>query len=111
MKLASRPADAELRLKAAEALDARDKPDEVVAILDGFVNLTGHDDEAGLPCLCKTCFPAAPLAVEAGGFSWTRSFAVAGTRVLYFYQLSDQHRPAVRESVAQSMRLRLRSLK
>ncbi len=109
--LASRPTDAALRLRAAETLDAQDKPAEVVAVLAGFVNLTGHDDDAGLPCLCKACLPAAPVALEKDGFAWTRSFAVVGTRVLYFWQLADQHRGQIRASVAESLRARLRSVK
>ncbi len=106
--LAARPGDAGLRLRAAEALDARDKPAEVAAVLAPFVNLTGHDDDAGLPCLCKTCLPSAPTSIESEGFAWTRSFAVVGTRVLHFWQLADQQRAQVRASVAASLRARLR---
>ena len=108
VRLASRPGDADLRLQTAEALDAQGKADAVAAILATFVNLTGHDDDAGLPCLCKACLPTAPLATESNGFAWTRSFAVVGTRVLHFWQLAEQHRAQVRASVTASLRTRLK---
>ena len=108
VRLASRPGDADLRLQTAEVLDAQGKADAVAAILATFVNLTGHDDDAGLPCLCKACLPTAPLATESNGFAWTRSFAVVGTRVLHFWQLADQHRAQVRASVTASLRTRLK---
>ena len=111
VRLASRPGDADLRLQTAEALDAQGKSDAVAAILATFVNLTGHDDDAGLPCLCKAFLPAAPLAAESNGFAWTRSFAVAGTRVLHFWQLADQHRGQVRASVTASLKKRLRKVR
>ncbi|MBC7976774.1 MAG: hypothetical protein H7138_17505, partial [Myxococcales bacterium] len=68
----------------------------------GVVNVTGHDDDAGLPCLCKGCLPHAARTAEASGMQFQRSFAVAGTRVLHFWMLAelaqDQHH--VRASVA-----------
>lgn len=108
VRLASQPGNSDLRLQTAEALDAQGKPEAVAAILATFINLTGHDDDAGLPCLCKACLPAAPLATESNGFAWSRSFAVVGTRVLHFWQLADQHRGQVRASVTASLRARLR---
>ena len=107
VQLQSRPGDTELRRRAAEALDAQGKPDDAALVLSPLVNLTGHEDDAGLPCLCKTCLPGAARTAEAGGMTFVRSFAVAGTRVLHFWQLSDQHRGDVRASVTASLRARL----
>ena len=105
MRLASQPGDASLRLAIAEELDASGR--SAAPILAGFVNLTGHEDDAGLPCLCKRCLASAPETAEAGGEAWTRSFAVVGTRVLHFWQLAHQHRAQVRDSVTAALRARL----
>lgn len=105
MRLASQPGDATLRLRIAEELDA--KGESAAPILAAFVNLTGHDDDAGLPCLCKRCLPSAPATFAAGGETWTQSFAVAGTRVLHFWQLAHQHRGQVRDSVTTALQARL----
>jgi hypothetical protein len=73
------------------------------------VNVTGHDDDAGLPCLCKGCLPHAATTAEASGMQFQRTFAVAGTRVLHFWMLAelvpDQHN--VRASVAEALAARL----
>lgn len=105
MRLASQPGDASLRLRIAEELDA--KGESAAPILAAFVNLTGHDDDAGLPCLCKRCLPSAPASAEAGGESFTQSFAVVGSRVLHYWQLSHQHRGQVRDSVTSALQARL----
>lgn len=105
-QLQARPDDAELRRRAAEALDAAGRRDEVPELLAPLVNLVGHDDDTGLPCLCKRCLPAAGTTAESSGMRFTRSFAVHGTRVLYFWQLAEMEgeRTAVRSSVKQAMR-------
>jgi hypothetical protein len=109
VKLQSRPDDLDLRRIAAEALDAEGALDDAVEILSPFVNLTGHDDDAGLPCLCKKCLPGAGKDAEAGGMKFVRSFAVVGNRVLHFWMLADQQRERaeVRAGVGEALRTRL----
>lgn len=111
-QLQASPGDAELRRRAAEALDAAGRRDEALPVLAPLVNLTGHDDDDGLPCLCKRCLPAAGWTAEAAGMTFTRSFAVAGTRVLHFWQLAELEgeRRAIRSSVAAAMRARAAAL-
>ncbi len=105
--LQARPDDAALRKRAAEALDAQGKLDDAIAVLHPLVNLGGHEDDTGLPCLCKQCLANAPATAEADGQTFTRSFAVTGTRVLHFWQLADQHRAEVRRSVSDALATRL----
>jgi len=113
VQLQSRPDDLELRRRAAEALDAQGQRDDAIAVLAPLINLTGHDDDAQLPCLCKACLPTAGATAEAGGFSFHRSFAVVGKRVLHFWQLAEQEpeRENVRASVAGALRARLAAVK
>jgi hypothetical protein len=113
VKLQSRPDDLDLRRLAAEALDAEGSLDDAVDILAPFVNLTGHDDDAGLPCLCKKCLPGAGKDAEAGGMKFVRSFAVVGNRVLHFWMLADQarQRAEVRAGVGDALRARLDHVK
>lgn len=106
--LQSRPDDADLRRRAAEALDAEGRFDDVAMVLTPFVNLSAHEADTGLPCLCKTCLPTAGITAAAGGMDFTRSFAVIKNRVLYFWQLADQTRAAVRASVAEALALRIK---
>ena len=112
-QLQATPGDAELRRRAAEALDAAGRRDEALPVLAPLVNLGGHDDDLGLPCLCKRCLPAAGATAEAAGMAFTRSFAVSGTRVLYFWQLAEleSERAAIRASVATAMRTRAAAVK
>jgi hypothetical protein len=107
-ELQARPGDAELRRRAAEALDAAGRREEALPVLAPLVNLVGHDDDVGLPCLCKRCLPAAAWTAEASGMQFTRSFAVSGTRVLHYWQLAELEgeRASVRSSVATAMRAR-----
>jgi hypothetical protein len=109
VKLQANPADDDTRKLAAEALDASGKPDEAVTVLAPFINLTGHDEDAGLPCLCRRCLAQAPAAAEAEGMKFVRSFAIVGTRVLHFWMLADQahDRANVRESVEAALKQRL----
>jgi hypothetical protein len=111
--LAASPKDAELRRRVAEALDAAGKRDEAGTVLAAFINLTGHDDDTQLPCLCKRCLPNAGTNAEAAGLSFERSFAVHGTRVLHFWMLADQRgeRAQVRASVAEAIGTRQQALK
>jgi len=106
IQLQAKPNDIKLRRRTAEALDASGQRDDATAVLAPLVNLTGHDDDTQLPCLCKACLPTAPEAADAAGMSFRRSFAISGTRVLHFWMLADQDRAAVRASVSAAMRAR-----
>jgi hypothetical protein len=107
-QLRARPGDADLRRRAAEALDAAGG--DPLPVLAGFVNLTGHDDDVGLPCLCKRCLPSAGKTAEASDMKFVRSFAVRDTRVLHFWMLADQPRAQVRASVAEQLEVRQAAL-
>jgi hypothetical protein len=109
VQLQAKPDDDDLRRRAAEALDAEGQRDDALAVLAPLINLTGHDDDAQLPCLCKGCLATAGASADAGGFSFRRSFAVVGRRVLHFWQLAEQEheRVAVRASVTAALRKRL----
>jgi len=113
IRLSSTPGDPELRRAAAEALDAAGQRDDVWPILAPLVNLTGHDDDTGLPCLCKACLPGAGATAEASGMQFQRSFAVAGDRVLHFWMLAEleHERAAVRASVTAALQARLAAIK
>jgi hypothetical protein len=112
-RLEATPGNAELRRSAAEALDADGRRDEALQVLASLVNLTGHDDDVGLPCLCKACLPRAGAAAEASGMAFKRSFAVVGKRVLHFWQLAEQEpeRLSVRRSVEAALKTRLAASK
>src|SRR5215813_2034220 len=110
IKLQSSPGDADLRRVTAEALDAAGQRADVAPILAPLINLTGHDDDTGLPCLCKGCLPNAGMTAEASGMKFERSFAVAGNRVLHFWMLEElaHERVQVRASVTAALHARLR---
>lgn len=109
VKLQADPDNLQTRTKAAEALDAAGKHADAATVLAPLINVTGHDEDAGLPCLCKRCLPTAASAAESEGMKFSRSFAVADKRVLHFWMLADlEHdRAAVRESVATALAQRL----
>ena len=107
VRLQAHPDDVDLRVRAAEALDAAGKPDDAVMVLAPLRNVSGHETDTGLPCLCKACIAVAPRAAEAAGMQFVRSFAVADRRVLHFWQLADQHRGEIRASVTTALRARL----
>lgn len=106
-QLAAAPGDAALRSRAAEALDAAGRRAEALELLAPLINVTGHDDDAGLPCLCKLCLPRAAETTAAAGIEFRRSFAVAGTRVLHFWAPIELGRAPVRRSVASALATRL----
>jgi hypothetical protein len=106
-QLDSSPDDDALRARAAEALDTAGRRTEAVALLAPLVNITGHDDDAGLPCLCKLCLPRAAEVAEAVGITFKRSFAVTGNRVLHFWTPEELDRVPVRKSVAEALAARL----
>jgi hypothetical protein len=111
--LQATPGDLDTRRRVAEALDREGKLDEAVTMLAPLVNIAGHDEDTGLPCLCKRCLPAAATSAESEGMRFTRSFAVAGNRVLHFWMLEElEHdRTAVRETVATALANRLAYVK
>ena len=98
---------------AAEALDAEGQHDDAIELLAPLVNLTGHDDDAGLPCLCKKCLGAAPRTAEASGMTFHRAFVVVGKRVLHFWILDELKgdRDTIRASVAATLTARLAYVK
>ena len=108
-QLDATPGDSDLRRRAAEALDAAGQRDEALALLAPLVNLTGHDDDAGLPCLCKACLPAAGATATSAGMEFQRSFAVVLDRVLHFWMLTELagERAGVRASVTAALQVRL----
>lgn len=108
-KVAARPDDHDLRQQAAEALDAAGQRAEATALLAPLINVTGHDDDAGLPCLCKACLPTAPDTAESAGMKFKRAFAVTGRRVLHFWNLAELEgeRRNVRASVSRALAARL----
>lgn len=107
-QLDNAPNDVALRSRAAEALDAAGRRAEAVALLAPLVNVSGHDDDTGLPCLCKLCLPRAGETAEAAGMTFKRSFAIANNRVLHFWTPSELDRAPVRKSVAEALAIRLR---
>lgn len=106
-QLSSAPDDAALRSRTAEALDAAGRRAEVLVVLAPLVNVTGHDDDAGLPCLCKRCLERAGETAEAAGLHFKRSFAITGTRVLHFWAPAELGRVPVRRSVTEALAKRL----
>ncbi len=106
-QLSSAPGDAALRSRTADALDAAGRRAEALELLAPLVNVTGHDDDAGLPCLCKLCVARASETTEAAGIHFKRSFAVSGTRVLHFWAPVELGRVPVRRSVSEALTKRL----
>ena len=108
-ELAARPSDHELRRRAAEALDDQGRHDDAAEVLAPLVNLTGPDDDVGLPCLGTRCLPGAGAAASSHDMQFVRAFAVVGSRVLHFWMLAEQarDRAQVRASVASALRARL----
>jgi len=107
VQLQSRPDDTDLRRKTAQLLEAQGALDDAIAVLAPLVNVTGHDSDSGLPCLCKACFAHAGKTAASGELAFVRSFAICDHRVLHFWMLADQDRDAVRASVGDALRQRL----
>lgn len=111
VQVIQRPGEAELRRRAAELLEQRGLFAEALAVLAPLVNFTGHEEAPVLPCLCKTCLASAGAKAETSGMTFTRAFAVAGTRVLHFW-LADElaaQRGEVRRAVGEALRSKLAS--
>lgn len=111
VQVIQRPGEAELRRRAAELLEQRGLFAEALAVLAPLVNFTGHEEAPALPCLCKTCLASAGVEAETSGMTFTRAFAVSGTRVLHFW-LADElaaQRGEVRRAVGEALRSKLAS--
>lgn len=111
VQVIQRPGEAELRRRAAELLEQRGLFAEALAVLAPLVNFTGHEEAPALPCLCKTCLASAGVKAETSGMTFTRAFAVSGTRVLHFW-LADElaaQRGEVRRAVGEALRSKLAS--
>jgi hypothetical protein len=75
------------------------------------INLTAHDAQGPLPCLCRRCLPRSGERAEAGGMSFLRTQVEAEGRTL-FYWLPEELQPdteRVAESVQSVLAARLRS--
>lgn len=77
-------ADAELILRAAEA--ARPAPRVPVP---RPVNVAKHEENTGLPCLCRGCLASAPETITHGGGTYLRARAEANERLLWFWVPSE----------------------
>lgn len=111
VQVIQRPGEAEPRRRAAELLEQRGLFAEALAVLAPLVNFTGHEEASALPCLCKTCLGSAGVKAETSGMTFTRAFAVSGTRVLHFW-LADElaaQRGEVRRAVGEALRGKLAS--
>lgn len=110
VQLAQRPDDLDTRRRAADALDAQGRTTDALALLQPFINFTGHEEASPLPCLCKTCIQSAPVSAASGGASFQRSFVISGTRVLHFWLLDElvAQRQEVKRSVGEALKSRLK---
>jgi hypothetical protein len=109
VRLINAPEDATVRRNAIDALDARGLRDEAASLLGAFVNFTGHDDAAPLPCLCKLCIARAPTTAALDGLTFTRAFAIHETRVLHYWFPDElaTDRAEVKRAVGEQLRARL----
>lgn len=112
VRVIQRPADVELRRRAAELLEQRGASQDALAVLSPLVNFTGHEEEGAgkLPCLCKTCLPSAGATAEIEGVTFVRAFVVSGSRVLHFWLVDElaEQRAEVKRAVGEALRGRLK---
>lgn len=75
----------------------------------GPVNLTAHDPDSPLPCLCKRCLPKAPERASKGGMEFTRSKVEAESKALYYWLPNEllPKAPEVSRSVLGALLARL----
>lgn len=66
-----------------------------------LINLTAHDTQGPLPCLCRRCFPQGGEHAQAGGMTFTRARVETNGRVLHYW-LPDELKPDA-EQVAKSV--------
>lgn len=84
------PGDVELLLQAASGKGGQH-----------LINLTAHEANTPLPCLCKRCFPDSDTHAEAGGMRFTRAQVETEGRVLYYWLPEELGRHG--KTVAQSV--------
>jgi hypothetical protein len=98
------PEDIALLLPASGSGGATEAP-----VAAGPTNLTAHDPESQLPCLCKRCLPKAPERARTGGMEFTRSKVEAEGRALYYWLPEEllPDAPAVSKSVLGALLARL----
>ncbi|WNG56191.1 hypothetical protein F0U59_16525 [Archangium gephyra] len=75
------------------------------------INLTAHDAQGPLPCLCRRCLARSGERAEAGGMSFLRTRVEAEGRTL-FYWMPEELQPdteQVAKSVQNVLAARLRS--
>jgi len=88
-ELESKPTDLAPRERAARALQAAGEEAEAIALLTAHLrNLTAHEPPP-LPCMCKRCLDPVRTSAEAFGFHFTREFAVAEGRVLFYWMPAE----------------------
>ncbi|HVH98766.1 MAG TPA: hypothetical protein VM869_08650 [Enhygromyxa sp.] len=105
--LAHSPSSNELRERAALALSERGRHREAVEVLAALTNLTAHDGPT-LPCLCRRCLDPERVEADADGIRFTRRFAVAYGRVLYYWAPIDiADSPGLQRSVRARLHRRL----
>jgi hypothetical protein len=83
--------DVKLLLPASGGAGAMEAP-----VAMGPINLTAHDPESPLPCLCKRCLPKAPEHAKQGLMEFTRSKVEAEGKALYYW-LPDELLPEAPE--------------
>ncbi|OJT22923.1 hypothetical protein BO221_18660 [Archangium sp. Cb G35] len=100
-----------MSLQTPRALAAGD----VALLLEGggarIINLTAHDEQGPLPCLCRRCLPRSGERAESGGMSFLRTQVEAEGRTL-FYWMPEELQPdteRVAKSVQNVLAARLRS--
>ncbi|MER2566726.1 MAG: hypothetical protein ABTQ32_38740, partial [Myxococcaceae bacterium] len=76
-------------------------------------NLTAHEPDTALPCLCTKCIAAAPERATAKDMRFFRMSAEAHGRTLHFWVPDElaETKKAVQQSVAGAMRGKLKSKK
>jgi len=98
------PDDVRLLLPADAAAGADSPPAP-----PGPINLTAHDAESPLPCLCKRCLPRSPEQAQTGGMSFLRSRVETEGHALYYW-MPEELQPraaAVSQSVLGALMARL----
>lgn len=79
------PDDDALRVQAARALASEGSHAESAALVAArWRNLTAHEPQHP-GCLCRLCLAAAPAVLTLDGAHFSREFAVAGGRALWFW--------------------------
>jgi hypothetical protein len=75
----------------------------------GPINLTAHDTEAKLPCLCKRCLPQAPEHATLQGMAFTRSQVETDGKALHYWMPDEllPQAPEISKSVLGSLRSRV----